>query len=308
MRKWYIGSISKTDLCIHPAMFLYALYAFLTGHGLFMAISTLSILLHEGAHAACAVLFGKPPSCIELTPLGAVMHQEDEFGLPAFKRAMMLLAGPALTLLLCLSAIVLTKRASVPIHLGRMLFLCNLSILLLNMLPAFPLDGGRLLALLLGQLISVRSVHVIMRCIGSFLGIGMIALNVFACWKLGGWNLSLVFAGCCLLYSSAISMTTRAMEELRWFVERKIKLEKKGSIRTCWLSTLSNTPLRKLIKRLPPERLTMYLCIEPGSMRLLGCLTESEVIQQYMNSPEVSLKTALEMCHNQRNEPQTDTI
>ena len=293
MKKWHIGSIGRTDICIHPAMLLYGLYAFLTGHGLYMAMSTLSILLHEGAHAACSMLFGKPPGGIELTPLGAVMYQEDECSLPACKRILMLLAGPAITFGLCFSAIILTKNAILPRHLGEILFVCNLSILLLNLLPAFPLDGGRITALLLGLILPVRTVNRIMCCVGSLFGVAMIVLNIFACWKLGGWNLSLAFAGCCLLYSASVSTTTRALEELRCFVERKIMFERKGSLRTCLISTLSEAPIRRPIRTLPPRKMALYLCVEPGSMKTLGWMTEAEVIHQYMNSPDATMKEAL---------------
>ena len=133
MKKWRILSLGVTEISLHPMLLLYMLYAFLTGHGLYMLIALLSILLHECAHAVVATLFGRQPRSIELSPLGAVMKLEDENALTPVKRGIMLLAGPAITLTLCLTAIILTSQRLLSVSCGRMLFLSNLAILLLNL-------------------------------------------------------------------------------------------------------------------------------------------------------------------------------
>lgn len=307
MKKWLLFTTATTDLYLHPAMLLYALYAVMTGHGMYMLLSTISIMLHEGAHAACAVLFRKPPGSIELTPLGAVMHLEDEVSLPPLKRAVMVLAGPLLTLLLCYFAYISAKHRVLPLNCARALFLCNLSILLLNLIPALPLDGGRFTALLLEMILPMPVMQRVMQWTSTALGICMIMLNLFASWKLGSWNLSLAFAGCCLIYCASVSVTTNKLEELRHFLDRKIQLERKGSQHTLWISSLTNVPLKNLIKQLPPNKLVMYICVEPGSMNTVGWLSETDIIQQYMRTPEISVKETLSMYPSHHIRPNSDT-
>ena len=300
MNRWRIGSLGTTDVFLHPAMLLYALYALLTGNGPFMLASTLSILLHEGAHAAAAIMFGQPPHSVELMPLGAVMRLEDEHKLPPVKCGVMLLAGPAMTLLLCIASISLTKHGILSAMHGRILFMSNLSILLLNLLPALPLDGGRMLTLLLRLFLPIHQVHQVMRCVGSMLGISMIALNVYASWKLGGWNLSLAFAGCCLIYSAATATTTHAIAEMLYFMDRKIQLERKGSMPSCVYSVSHTAPVRTVLQKLPPGRCAVYLCVEAGSMQYLGWMTEFEMVQQYLSKPGVTIGEAVRNASNQR--------
>lgn len=308
MNRWRVLTLGSTDLIIHPTMLLYMGYALLCGHGDFTIISMLSILLHESGHALVSYIFGQPPVCIEITPLGAVMKLEDEARLRPIKRTIMLLAGPAVTLTLCCAAYMLAKRRMISPEQARLLFMSNLSILLLNLLPALPLDGGRLLSLLLGQLCSISVVHKVMQGIGGVLGTGMIALNVFASWRLGGWNLSLAFAGCCLLYSAATSTTTYAMQELRHFMDRKIMLERKGFIPTKCCTVLHRVPLRKLIRRLPAGKAAVYICVEAGSMRPMGWLTEAEAIQQYLECPNRCIADALTNGKKLGYEAKIDTI
>lgn len=285
MIRWRIATIRNTDISIHPIVPIYLLYSAVIGHGQFMLIALVSILLHEAAHALVATCFGQPPRSIELTPLGAVMRLEDEARLPPFRRALMLLAGPGMTLLLCWSTLALSIKGVFPLIIGRMIFLSNLSILIMNLLPALPLDGGRLLTLVLASIAPMHLVHRIMRRIGRILGIGLILLNVYTSWRSGGWNLSLAFAGCCLLYSSVVSTTSQAMAELCYLMDRKIAFERKNKQTIHWLAVTSTMPLHKLVRVLPADKMVMFVGVEVGTMKLCGWLSESEVVQHYLRQP-----------------------
>ncbi|MDD6050516.1 MAG: site-2 protease family protein [Clostridiales bacterium] len=295
MSRWRIATLGGTAVFLHPGVLLLALYAALIGHGWFMLTACLSILLHEAAHALTAAAFRHPPPSLELTPLGAVMRLEDTARLPLPKQTCVLLAGPGMTLLLSLAALYLTEAHLMPPAIGRMLLMCNLSILMMNLLPVLPLDGGQLLSVFLTAFMSLRRVHRVMRALGYIAGIGLIAGNIYASWHLGGWNLSLAFAGCCILYSTCIATTTQAMAELRAFMDRKIRLERKGCLVQTTLCALHTTPVRRLLGALPQRRMAEFVCIEAGSMRTLGRISESQLIQLYLSHPEATLLGALRL-------------
>lgn len=285
MTRWRIASFAKTEICLHPAMVLYALYALLTGHGTFMLLASASILLHEGAHAAVAALCGHAPARIELTPLGAVMRMEDEERLPPLKRCCMLLAGPGLTLCLCWLALRATACGWMEADTGRLMFMSNLSILLLNLLPVLPLDGGRIATLILGLFLPRRIATRIMRGMTMLFGFGLIAANLWCSWKLGGWNLSLAFAGCCMLYSASAVHLTAAVEELRSFLDRKIHLERHGFTQVHCIAVLHNQPVQRLVKQLPHRRIALFCCFQAGSLKPVGWMTEFDLVQHYLQQP-----------------------
>jgi stage IV sporulation protein FB len=137
-----------------------------------MAILFVSILLHEFGHVFAARAVGGDCEEVVLWPLGGLAMCE----LPAAPRAHLLtaLAGPLVNLMLCvLSAAFLVGQSIWPplnpfSHhmvfphivnwqsgdeiigtwyqmLAARVFLCNWALFLLNLLPAFPLDGGRML-------------------------------------------------------------------------------------------------------------------------------------------------------------------
>lgn len=278
-------TLGGTQLCLHPATPLFMLYMALAGHGRLLLIALLSILLHEGGHALAAACFGHPPQELELTPLGCLIRLEDERTLRPWQRLIVLLAGPGVTALLAMLSVRLTGAGILPKPLGEQIFRCNAALLMMNLTPALPLDGGRLLALLLGVLLKPERVRQVMRALGTLLGAALIAANVAVCVRLGGWNLSLACAGCFLIYAAGVGTLTAAMEQLQWLMDRKLRLERRGTLYTAGVAVLASLPLRRMISLLHPARYTQLTLLEPGSLRLLGTVSETQLIAAYLDEP-----------------------
>lgn len=287
MIRWRILQIGKTEVSVHPAVFVYLLYTAITGHLLFTLVAYVSIILHEAAHAMMATLLGQQPNSVEISPLGAVMRLEEEEHLPPVKRLCVIAAGPAISLVLCWASVLFHT----PIR--QALFLSNLSIVLMNLLPVLPLDGGRLLMLLLERYIAKPIATQVIKCISIAVGAGLIMLNVWYSWKYGGWNLSMTFAGCCIIYSASVMSVTSAMAEMRYFLDRKIMLERKGRIHTLWVTVQHNVPISILVRYLPPGKLVVFACAEAGTGRIIGYIHELALIQIYMTHPGILLNQAV---------------
>lgn len=300
MKRWHVFRIGETSVYLHPAVLLMAAYAALTGHGILWMTAFLSIVVHEFAHALAASAFRCPPSAIEITPIGAVMLLEDEMKLPALKHALMLLAGPAASMVL---AVLSLSSAYAGRQEGILVFLSNISIVLINLLPVLPLDGGRVMLLVLGRLLPQRAAKKFMRVLGYFAGAGLIILNIAVSLRNGGWNLSLAFAGCSILYGTAVAMTASGYRELEMLLDRKIALESRGYLTCKVFSVLANVPLRKMLHVLPARRQAVYVIFEPGTMKMLGVLSENELIQCYLSDPCTSMLEALACQKTQKNTP-----
>lgn len=277
-------TIGRTRLTMHPAVVLFALYMLLMGQGRLLALAGLSIALHEGAHALTFALLGYPPEEIEWTPLGALMRLEEEDRVPPLRRLLSLAAGPALTALLALLALLLTREGVMPRDAGRVLFMTNLSILAVNLLPVLPLDGGRITALALGLTLRGETVKRVMRVLGWIVGCLCVAGNLAVTLLEGGWNLTLATAGCFIIYAGSVSTASLALSELRAFMDRKIRLERRGCMDCAQVAVTADTPLRQAVKQLKPRRYTLFLLIEKGTMRAVGNATEDRLIAAYLRS------------------------
>jgi stage IV sporulation protein FB len=155
-----------------------------------MVIWTVSLVLHELAHCFVARKFGGGPDEILLWPLGGLVpHDPPHKPVPTFLTAV---AGPALNLLICAASAVgiyflaplqsaLPHAPHVLVSLSPMhgpapdfharwsdpaffcwaIFAVNYRILLLNLLPIIPLDGGHMLQCVLWSIVgNFRSILV----------------------------------------------------------------------------------------------------------------------------------------------------
>lgn len=130
----------------------------------FAAVLFVSVLLHEFGHIIAARLTGGSGDEILIWPLGGLAWAQPE---PTFRSRFLTAAGgPMVNLALCLSALGAVLRAPAEIRraafhpfefpavsLGEswmtdlmvLVFTANWIVLLLNLLPVYPLDGGRML-------------------------------------------------------------------------------------------------------------------------------------------------------------------
>lgn len=284
--RWRIGKIGRTELWLHGAALCFWGYMLLAGQGLLLAVGLVSIALHEGAHALMAALLHAAPQMAELTPLGLLLRLEEEDALPAGKRALILLAGPVMTALLALLGWYGTRWGWLAPDVGARLFFGNLSLLLMNLLPALPLDGGRLLALALSRWMDLAAQLHVMRALGMALGAGAAVLAVVCGLWQGAFNLSLAMIGCFLMYAAQTATATEAMAALRQFLYRRSRLETRGVLPGEILAVLARQPLRQVLPHLGQERYTCLAILESGTLRVLGMADEDMLQQTYLSHPD----------------------
>lgn len=145
-----------------------------------------SIIFHELSHSLVAKRYGLPINSITLFVFGGVAEMSDEPSRPGVEFRMAV-AGPlfsfALSLLL-FSAQFVGKNRDWPIEIVSVLYYLawiNSAVAIFNLIPAFPLDGGRVLRSILWQrkknLVSATRTA---SKVGSVFGIILMGLGVFS--------------------------------------------------------------------------------------------------------------------------------
>jgi Zn-dependent protease len=138
----------------------------------------LSILLHELGHAFAGRLFKAPVSHIELTGLGGVAHFERSLPSSALIRSAVYLAGPAVNLLLWFGLDFVAGEAAqsgnpmVALPLAVLSY-SNFLLLVFNLLPAYPLDGGHTLDAWLSKLFGSQWATRIVASLGLVVAVGL---------------------------------------------------------------------------------------------------------------------------------------
>ena len=146
-----LGRIGNTEIECSPLVLLPVLYALLAGRPGALLINLLALFLHELCHALTARAVGYRIRRIELQPFGFVARIEKRIG-SRWDELAIAAAGPLFSLITgiaCsgLSAAIVLNSAGYDLlaQFGRV----NLLLGLINLVPALPLDGGRIAVCLL---------------------------------------------------------------------------------------------------------------------------------------------------------------
>lgn len=162
------------------------------------------ILLHELGHSLVARRQGIRVSCVTLFMFGGVASILDAPRTP-WAELQVALAGPLVSLALALLAFGLLLWEPAHALLGAAglalvsyLMIVNVLLLLFNLLPGYPLDGGRIFRALLWALTrNVRLATQWASGVGRLLGLGLAALGGWRIlqgeWLGGGWYVVLGF-------------------------------------------------------------------------------------------------------------------
>jgi Zn-dependent protease len=211
MRALKLGKFFDIEVYIHWTFALlvgYVLYKFWDKGGLEMGLYVVGlllamfgcVLLHEFGHALMARYFGVPTRDITLYPIGGVARLERMPERPV-EELLIALAGPAVNIViatlllvpafLSISAVADSSAALEQVNPQALeqaiersflfqLFAGNLILAGFNLLPAFPMDGGRVLrALLAGWLGRIRATEVA-AALGVAFALGFIVIGFYA--------------------------------------------------------------------------------------------------------------------------------
>ncbi len=176
-----IGSIAGTAIRIHITFLLFLIWIFAAGWAsggaeaawnslLFMVLLFACVLAHEFGHIFTARAFGVATPDVTLLPIGGVARLERIPEKPS-EEFLIAIAGPLVNVAIAVVLMAVTSTHLSAQHLAMMesanvsmvdrLAEVNLFLAVFNMIPAFPMDGGRVLrALLATRLGHLRATEV----------------------------------------------------------------------------------------------------------------------------------------------------
>ena len=163
---WHIGRIAGIDIKIHLTfvfiLIWFGLSAYLSGGSITAAVNNvffilalfLCVVLHEFGHALTARLFGIKTRDITLLPIGGVARLESMPEDPK-EELLVAVAGPAVNVVISVGLFTglllsgffsqIADFSALLSNFWLQLLIANITLVLFNLIPAFPMDGGRVL-------------------------------------------------------------------------------------------------------------------------------------------------------------------
>jgi len=271
-----IGRLMGVDLYLN-VFFLGLLGLFfvagVVGKGL---IAFAVVFLHELAHMAVAWRLSLSVKEVELLPFGGVTRMGSEMVLDPVKESYVAVAGPVSNLVMAALGLALKNHGFWEEELGSFFLQCNLLLAVFNLLPALPLDGGRIYRAYLAAKIGIRdATH-------RAAGLGQIwaALIVFF-GSLGLFfhftGLDVLFTGFFLFYAATREKGMAPYLFVRHLTQKKEELAKVGVLPTEFLAATEYTTLGEVVRPFLPQRFHFVLVLD-NYLCYKGMVTEGQII------------------------------
>jgi Zn-dependent protease len=218
-----VGRIGDVHVRIHLSYLLLLFYVWITesdvlgprvfSRGLgFVAVVLGSVVVHELAHGLAGLKQKLPQRMLVLLPIGGVTLMDDGSGQyrDPVGSARVALAGPAANLLLALAGAIAARVVAPGMHLLwypyvdasnllRSFVWINVFLAAMNLLPAYPLDGGRLLRASFAKKIHPTRATRKAVSIGQLFSVSLILIGLT-----GLWNYWPMIAGLLLFLSAQL--------------------------------------------------------------------------------------------------------
>jgi len=191
--RWQLGTVKGIGIYIHATVLLLLGWFFISdisrGYGVEQALGEIvfigailaTVILHELGHALTAQKFGIGTRDITLWPIGGIARLERMPSHP-FQELLISIAGPAVNIVIAIVLGLFIGLGNIVSSLsGEMamgstiisrLMIANIVLAVFNLLPAFPMDGGRVLR----SFLAMRIDYVKATSIAATLGKGMAVL------------------------------------------------------------------------------------------------------------------------------------
>jgi stage IV sporulation protein FB len=280
-----IGSIAGTAIRIHITFVLFLIWIFVAGWSaggvedalsslVFMVLLFGCVLAHEFGHIFTARAFGVATPDVTLLPIGGVARLERIPEKPG-EEFLVAIAGPLVNVVIAIVLIAVTPTHISAAHFAVMesakvsmidrLAEVNLFLAVFNMIPAFPMDGGRVLrALLAIRLGHVRATE-IAAMIGQWAAFGLGFLGLFS-------NPMLIFIAI-FVYLAAASEAQ--MVSLR-AMSRDVPVT--AAMMTQFATLAPDEPIDAAIETLLQTSQTEFPIIDQNH-RLIGMVGRAEIIR-----------------------------
>lgn len=234
-----------------------------------------SILLHEASHVGVAKMHGINKAGIKITPAGfsAAVQFRD---LPRHVLLKIYIAGPAANFILfglaTLGRLVFAELDNN----FRLLAVTNLFLGVFNLLPAFPLDGGRILMELLSGRLGILAAGRLVRRAARCLTTAMFLIGIYQIY-IAVYNVSMLIVGIYILVALKSGRVESAFMNIRQILYRRSKLLKRGIYAVRGLAVLRSAKLGETLKSMDFDRFHILFVLDED-LEIIKIVTENEVM------------------------------
>ncbi|TFE01031.1 site-2 protease family protein [Jeotgalibacillus salarius] len=260
----------KLNVIIHPMLWLMAAASFLTGQFLSFFILFMLVIFHEAAHGLTAAFFKWDIKKLTLMPFGGQLEVKGILNKSISEEMAVAISGPLFHILLHL--LLVSVHPSIPYF--EEIYYLNIQLLIFNLLPVWPLDGGRMVYCVLCLMFPFKkSIHLSVMISIVCLTVSLVVMIDQLQFQ---WLLLFIYSG----VSIWLMHRNRHMQHHQFILEKwnapTDSQKKKVEIIDAEVS------VRELIDRLYKGRSQQFILLKDGKM--IGNVSDDMIIKRYFSA------------------------
>lgn len=272
---------------INKFLIPYIIFLMILGFKGNMLIAFILAVLHELVHYIVAASMGYKSSDIEILPIGTVLRFKDLEHISIRENLIICSSAPILNILVGIFF------CAIKIKYDNYFIDCmingNLSIGLFNLIPAFPLDGGRILKEILLKNKTQKNATKIETIVSVTIGIVILFIYLFLC-SIGKWeNVNLVVISIFIIITSLKENERTPYIIMGDIVKKKTSFIKSGYMENAMISVYCETKLIKVLSLVEKNRYNIFTVLDM-EMHLMGIIYEEDIINALKEYGNISFK------------------
>ena len=273
---------NKIKSSISPLFVIFSIVILYFGNLKSFFIYALVVSLHEIAHYIVSKKLGYKLNKLYLMPYGVCLNYKDNV-FNGGDEVCIALAGPAINYLSCIICVSLWWLfPETYYHLDYFCF-CNLTLATFNLIPCFPLDGGRIFIGLLSKKFDrekICNVAVILNYVFSFVFVVLFIGSLF-----GEVNFSFILFAI-FLFSGCVNPSKLSSYNYLSLNANRLNIKNGSPVKI--FASNCKTPLYKIITKFSKYKFNIvYVVFEGGQIRVLSEINIQNLALKY--SPTYSI-------------------
>ncbi len=265
--------VRGTQVHINPLLALVLFGAYVLGTFQQLMLGLGALLLHETSHALIAAGMGYRVSSIEIMPFGGVARVSGTPNLPA--ELAIAAAGPVCSMVVASGCgMMLNLRETFSPALSDFMQ-ANLMLATLNLMPALPLDGGRIVRALLSRFLRARLATMITAWLGVLFGAVLTGMSVYY-FLSGTLQATMAMMGIFLVICAIRELTRIPQVRLEAMLRRKDTLRWGEAVPLRHIAMHEKTPASDVIGQLADNHYNLILVVG-DDMGAVGELDEGGI-------------------------------
>ena len=236
-----------------------------------------ALVIHEAAHATVSSALGVHVYSLEVMPFGCAAHMESFTVISGGKEIAMALAGP-LANIVAAAAVYVAGRIGYGGQFASAFFQSSVMLGAMNLLPALPLDGGRVIATLLALGMPRQRAVKITAGVGVAVSLAMLGMGVAAAVD-GVLNPTIFLMGGFMLWSSIGYFRNATFAFMRSTTEKRSAVLGRGLVDVKSMAAHRDKRAGEVLSQLDGRKYNVIYVLD-DKMEVMGRLTEGQLMDE----------------------------